>query len=152
MPSTQPVRYNAGLLMLLDEPHSINISSYEQKVTLERPSCGARGRSCDFVQLPNPYSSMWLLSRERLRHFIATPYWRCDGTLSLMWSCMHPTHVQHRRHPCAPAPGPVHDKAVQSTGLDTSRSLTVSRRAGIVRLRRYHSSRAKLVTSLAAVY
>ena len=57
-----------GLLTLLDEPHSINISSYYQKVTLERPGCGARGRSCDFLQLPNPYSSMWLLSRERLLH------------------------------------------------------------------------------------
>jgi len=64
--------------MLLDEPHPVNVSSWGPKVTLERPTgCRARGRSCDFLQLPNPYSSMWLLSRERLQHFITTPLWRC---------------------------------------------------------------------------
>ena len=61
---------------MLDEPHSINISTWELKVTLERPDCGIGGRSCDFVQLPNPYSSLWLLPRVRLEHYMTTPYWR----------------------------------------------------------------------------
>ncbi len=52
------LRCTAGLLVLLDQPNAINISSYRQAVSLERASCGARGQSCDFVQLPNPYSSM----------------------------------------------------------------------------------------------
>ena len=63
--------------MMLDGRRPVNISSYDRKVTLARPGCGVDGRACDFIALPNPYSSMWLLSRERLQHCIETPWWRC---------------------------------------------------------------------------
>ena len=48
----------------MDEPYRLNMSNYEQKVKLERPGCGVTN-PCNFVQLPNAYSSVWLLSREQ---------------------------------------------------------------------------------------
>lgn len=105
--STTSSRCVAGLLVLLDQPNTVNISSYRQSVTLEQPGCGARGRTCDFVQLPNPYSSMWLLSRQRLRHFIATPYWRCASG-PILCKCAGVTEQassssKAQRHLCSPA-------------------------------------------------
>ena len=69
----------AGRLMILDGRSSVNISTWEKKVTLDRPGCGVNGRFCDFIELPQPYSSMWLLSRERVRHYVTSAYWRCGA-------------------------------------------------------------------------
>ena len=45
------------------------------------PACDRSKRSCDFVQLPNPYFGMWVASRERLQQFMTTRYWRCARVL-----------------------------------------------------------------------
>ena len=47
-----------GRLMMLDGGVPVNISTYEKKVTLDRPGCGVNGRFCNFTELPQPYSRM----------------------------------------------------------------------------------------------
>ena len=78
---TSGARCTAGVLMALGQPR-VNISSYELTVRLQRPGCDVDGRACDFMQVPNAYSSVWLLSRERVQHFVTTPFWRCVPDLS----------------------------------------------------------------------
>ncbi len=65
--------------MLLDGWGPVNITTHDRKVTLDRPGCGVNGRFCNFLELPQPYSSMWLLSRERVRGFVNSTHWRCGA-------------------------------------------------------------------------
>ena len=63
--------------MILDGIRRVNLTAYDRTVTLERPGCGVNGRFCNFLQLPQPYSSMWLLSRERVQKLVTSTHWRC---------------------------------------------------------------------------
>ncbi len=81
--------------MMLDGVTPVNISTYDRKVTLVRPGCGIDGRTCEFIALPNPFSSMWLLSRERLQHCITTPWWRCGSA-----EASDVTSMPHSPSPC----------------------------------------------------
>ncbi len=65
--------------MMLNQRDTVNISAWNRTVRLERPGCGdGEGLACDFLRLPDPYSSLWLLSRDRVQHFMRHPFWRCE--------------------------------------------------------------------------
>ncbi len=65
--------------MMLDGKMPVNISVWPWKVKLDRPGCGVNRRFCDFIELPNPYSSVWLQSRERVQYYVTSAHWRCGA-------------------------------------------------------------------------
>ncbi len=83
--SSSYTRRAAGELMMLNQRDTVNVSAWNWTVRLERPGCGdggdgGGGLACDFLRLPDPYSSLWVLSRDRVQHFMRHPFWRCGAT------------------------------------------------------------------------
>ena len=67
--------------MMLNQRDTVNVSAWNFRVRLERPGCDiGGGLSCDFLRLPDPYSSLWVLSRARVQHFMKHRFWRCDAS------------------------------------------------------------------------
>ena len=74
-----------GELMMLNQRDTVNVSTWNFTVRLERPGCDdGGGLTCTFLRLPDPYSSLWVLSRDRVQHFMRHRFWRCACGLSTM--------------------------------------------------------------------
>ena len=73
------VAATTGMLMANDQRPvdgaPVSLSNYTQRVHLNHSACDRTQRLCDFLQMPNPYSGMWVATREQVQRFVRDPLW-----------------------------------------------------------------------------